>query len=91
MPDDRSQSTITEDDTGKSVVASDDTQVGVISEIRGGTVYIDPDPDLTDDVRAILGGDKTDETFPLDAAALERDPYADVAVFRVDLDALDSN
>lgn len=82
---------ITEDDTGKPVVASNDTQVGVISEVEGGTVSIDPDPDLTDDVRAILGGDETDETFPLDATALERDPYADVAVFRVDLDAFDSD
>lgn len=91
MSDDSSQSpsTPTEDDTGKPVVTSDDTQIGVISEIEGGTVYVDPDSDIADDVRAILGGEETDETFPLDVDALKRDPYADIAVFRVDLDAVD--
>lgn len=81
-------STITENDTGKPVVASDDAQIGVISEIEGGTVYVDPEPNLADDVRAILGGE-ADESFPLNTDALKRDPYADIAVFRVDLDALD--
>ena len=81
-------STITDDDTRKPVVASDDTLIGVISRIEGGTVYVDPEPNLADNVRAILGG-QTDETFPLDADALKRDPYADIAVFRVDLDAVD--
>ena len=88
MPDDRSHPTPTDDDTGKPVVTTDDTQIGVISAVRGESVYIDPDPNLAEDIHAVLGGDTTDDTYSFDAKALERDPYADIAVFRVDLDSL---
>lgn len=88
MSDDCSQSKPTDDDTGKPVVTSNDTQIGVIAAVRGDSVSIDPDPNLAEDISAVLGDDTTDDTYSLNADALERDPYADVAVFRVDLDHL---
>lgn len=88
MSDDHSQSTPTDDDTGKAVVTADDTQIGVITAVRGDRVYIDPDPNIAEEIHAVLGGDTTDDTYSLDSDSLERDPYADIAVFRVDLDSL---
>lgn len=89
MTGDRSQSPPTEEDTGKPVVTPDDTQIGIISAVDGGRVRVDPDPSLAEAVRAVLGWGDDDETYSLDASALERDPSADVAVFRVDPDELD--
>lgn len=54
--------TITDADEGKDVVNTDDEQVGVVAEVRQGTAYVEPDPDLTDELKATLGMDNTDES-----------------------------
>ncbi|WP_435346478.1 PRC-barrel domain containing protein [Haloarchaeobius sp. HRN-SO-5] len=63
---------ITEEDEGKKVVNSAGDTVGVISGFRGGTAYVDPDPGLTDKLRARLGWEHIDEDdYPLDETKVE--------------------
>lgn len=56
---------ITESAEGKSVVRND-TTVGIVATVEHGTAYVEPDPGLTDKLKAQLGwGDTDEETFPL--------------------------
>lgn len=56
---------ITESDEGKSVVR-DDTTIGIVATVEHGTAYVEPDPGLTDKLKAQLGwGDIDEEVFPL--------------------------
>lgn len=58
--------TLTDDDAGKSVVDANGDKVGIISEVRGGTAYVDPDPGITDRVRSMLDwGEADQDTYPL--------------------------
>ena len=60
-----------EDDEGKSVVVDGD-EVGIVSEVEHGTAYVDPDPGITDKVKAKLDwGDRDEETYPLDEQSVE--------------------
>lgn len=57
---------LTEEDEGKRVVADDGTEIGVVTEVRGGTAYVDPDPSLLESVSAALGwGDRDEGARPL--------------------------
>jgi hypothetical protein len=57
---------LTEDDQGKRVVSSDGEKIGMISEVRGGTAYVDPDPGMFDTIKAKLGWEDVDEdSYPL--------------------------
>jgi hypothetical protein len=54
-----------EDDQGKSVVMGGE-KVGMIQRVEGGKAYVDPDPNLTDRVKATLDwGDMDEDTYPL--------------------------
>lgn len=54
-----------ETDEGKSVVV-DDEKVGIVSEVRHGTAYVDPDPGVTDKIKAKLDwGEADEDTYPL--------------------------
>lgn len=80
----------TSEDTGKPVVDTADNRLGIITTVKGDTVEIDPDPeiDLTENLRALLGGDTTDtDTYTVQREALDRDRYADIAVFRINADS----
>ena len=56
----------TKDDVGKPVITGSEERVGRIVETRGGTAYVDPDPDVVDTIRSKLGWSDTDEeTYPL--------------------------
>lgn len=56
----------TKDDVGKSVIAGGKERIGRIVETRGGTAYVDPDPDVADTIRSELGwSDVDEETYPL--------------------------
>lgn len=56
---------ITEADEGKSVV-HEDTTVGIVATVEHGTAYVDPDPGITDRVKARLGwADIEEDTYPL--------------------------
>lgn len=62
----------TDDDEGKRVVNSNGDKIGMIKEVRGGTVHVDPDPGITDSVKSKLGwGDSDEETYSLDESNVE--------------------
>ncbi|WP_433624495.1 PRC-barrel domain containing protein [Halomicrococcus sp. NG-SE-24] len=56
----------TDDDEGKTVVDDDGDEVGIVSEVRHGQAYVEPDPGITDKVKSKLGwGDIDDDTYPI--------------------------
>lgn len=58
---------VTGDDEGKTVVDSNGQKIGMVSEVRSGTAYVDPDPGLTDSIRSKLGwGEADQEDFELE-------------------------
>lgn len=62
---------ITSDEEGKRVLNTDGTVVGRIVEVRDERAYVDPNPSLTDTIKAKLGwGTAADDAHPLDAAEL---------------------
>lgn len=64
-------STITESHEGTPVVGADGEQIGIVSDVRHGTAYVDPDPGLTDKITAKLGWeDVDDDDYPLQEAAI---------------------
>lgn len=57
--------TITEDDEGKSVVVEGE-KVGMISEVRGGQAYVEPDPSMTDSIKSKMGwGEASEDTYQI--------------------------
>jgi len=51
---------------GYSVVNASGDEIGIVSDVRGGTAYVDPNPGLTDTIRSKLGWNDPDaEDFPL--------------------------
>lgn len=63
---------ITEEDEGKKVVGSTGDEIGIVSSVRGGTAYVDPDPGLTDSIKSKLGwGDADTDDYPLDESNVE--------------------
>jgi len=60
-----------EDDEGKSVVV-DGNEVGIVSEVEHGTAYVEPDPGITDKIKAKLDwGDRDEDTYPLQEQAVD--------------------
>jgi hypothetical protein len=58
---------VTEDDEGKQVVNTRGEKVGMVSEVRDGTAYVNPDPGITDSIRSRLGwGDADQDDYRLD-------------------------
>lgn len=63
---------ITEEEKGKDVVDGNGEKIGIISGVRGGTAYVDPDPGITDRFKSMLGWDDVDsEDYPLDTTNIE--------------------
>lgn len=59
----------TESDEGKRVVNAEGTTVGRIVDVRHGSAYVDPDPDMFDTIKSKLGwGDIDDDSYPLQKA-----------------------
>jgi hypothetical protein len=52
---------LTEEDQGKNVVTADGDQIGMVSGIRGGRAYVDPDAGMTDRIKSMLGWEHVDE------------------------------
>lgn len=67
------RTTLSEDDTGKRVINFKGKKVGMISDYRNGTAYVDPDPGITDSIRSKLGwGDKGDDDYRLESRRVEK-------------------
>jgi hypothetical protein len=61
-----SGTTVSESDEGKKVVNAHGDVIGIVSGVRGGTAYVDPDPGITDKIMSKLGWNSTDEEdYPL--------------------------
>lgn len=63
---------VTDDDEGKRVVNDRGDEIGRVTEVRGGTAHVDPDPGMTDTLKSKLGwGDTDEETYPLQEGMIE--------------------
>lgn len=58
---------ITDDDQGKRVVDASGNDIGMVTEVKSGTAYVNADPGLTDKIRSKLGWNEADhdEDYPL--------------------------
>lgn len=58
---------VTDDDQGKAVVDSSGQKIGMVTEVRSGTAYVNADPGLTDTIRSKLGwGDADADDYALE-------------------------
>lgn len=63
---------LTEDDEGKRVVTSGGDEVGMITEVRGETAFVEPDPGMFDKIKANLDwGDAGEDTYPIGTSDIE--------------------
>lgn len=64
--------TVTEDEEGKRVVNANGDTIGIVSGVRDGVAYVDPDPGIGDKILSKLGWDNVEEgDYPLDASKIE--------------------
>ena len=71
MVTDRSHAT--DRDVGKPIVDRGGEQIGRVAGVTGNRVEVDPDPDTLDRIAARFGwDDRTDDTFRIDAEAVQR-------------------
>ncbi|ADD06671.1 uncharacterized protein Nmag_3119 [Natrialba magadii ATCC 43099] len=64
--------TITEDDQGKDVIDETGNQIGIISAVEEGTAYVDPEPGLTDRLRARLDwGSHSSDEYPVEPSQVK--------------------
>ena len=67
-----SGTTVNESDEGKKIVNAHGDVIGVVSGVRGGTAYVDPDPGVTDKIMSKLGWSSTDdEDYPLNQSKID--------------------
>ena len=61
---------LSDDDRGKTVVRGTE-RIGTVTDVRGGTAYVDPDLDhVPDDLREALGWDDEDGEYTIDEGAV---------------------
>ncbi|QLG47543.1 hypothetical protein [Natrinema halophilum] len=62
-----------DDDTGKRVVNADGDKIGIVADVDHGTAHVEPDPGITDTIKAKLGwGDTGEDTYPLQEESVAR-------------------
>ncbi|WP_255167003.1 hypothetical protein [Natrononativus amylolyticus] len=60
-----------DDDIGKTVVNANGDEVGIVSAVEHGTAHVEPDPGITDTIKAKLGWEGTgEEAYPLQEQAV---------------------
>lgn len=58
---------------GKRVINEVGDEIGIVSGVRAGTAYVDPDPGISEEIMTKLGWDDIDEDdYPLREAEVER-------------------
>ena len=68
MPEDPQ---LTDTEVGKTVVTPDGDEIGQVTNVHNNVATVEPDPGLTDRLRAVLdweGSDSDSETYRLQAA-----------------------
>lgn len=67
-------------DQGKDVVDASGERIGMVADVRGNTLYVDPHPSLTGRIRAALDwGDVDEAAFPIQSEKIRR-IYNDVVL-----------
>ncbi|ELY98848.1 hypothetical protein C482_11233 [Natrialba chahannaoensis JCM 10990] len=70
--DEEAAATVTRDDQGKNVVDETGNQIGIISAVEEGTAYVDPEPGLTDRLRARLDwGSHSSDEYPVEPSQIK--------------------
>ncbi|WP_408957592.1 hypothetical protein [Natrinema sp. 74] len=63
--------TITDEDVGKRVESADGEPLGTVVDVEAETARVEPDPELTDSITAVLDWDRgSEETVPLETDAV---------------------
>lgn len=58
---------VTDEDQGKRVVDSGGRKIGMVTDVKSGTAYVNADPGLTDTIRSKLGwGDADKDDYALE-------------------------
>jgi hypothetical protein len=58
---------VTDEDEGKAVVDAHGKKIGMVTEVRSGTAYVNADPGLADTIRSKLGwGDADQDDYELE-------------------------
>ncbi len=64
---------LSSDDQGKDVVDETGQQIGIVAEVEDQTAYIDPEPGLTDRLKARLNwGGHGDDDYPVDSSEINQ-------------------
>jgi hypothetical protein len=62
---------LTQDDQGKDVVDESGQQIGMVAEVEGQTAYVDPEPGLTDRLKARMDwGSHGDDDYPVESSQI---------------------
>lgn len=65
--------TLSEDDVGKTVVNRSGETIGRVTNVEGGTAFVDPDPGITDTIKAKLGWEDVEgDDYRLDTSEIDR-------------------
>lgn len=63
---------ITADERVKRVVDEDGREIGIVDSVNDGTAYVDPNPDITGELKSKLGwGADEQSTYPLRHDAID--------------------
>lgn len=74
---------IDESAEGKRVMNGDGDEIGVVTLVRDGTAFVDPDPGLREKLTSKLGwGDRREDDYPLPDGSIERITDEEVHVRR---------
>lgn len=67
------RTTISKDDEGKRVVNAKGKKVGMVTEVKNGTAYVDPAPGIADSIRSKLGwGDADSDDYRLESRRISK-------------------
>ena len=67
----RDRTTVTSDDEGKSVVDANGETIGIVTNVQGNHLHVDPDPGLTDQIASRLGWSDSEDTYTIAADRVE--------------------
>jgi len=64
---------ISADDEGKRVVNSKGKKIGMVTQVKNGAAYVDPDPGIADSIRSKLGwGDADADDYRLESRRIAK-------------------
>lgn len=62
-----------DDDAGKDVVDVQGREIGVVTDVEGDTMYVEPDPSMTERIKSKLEmGSESEEDLPVSSEFVDR-------------------